>query len=63
MLDDFFMLCPDAKTATEVDVLELQKLIKGLGLSRIRSATIKRFSEMYLWEDWTYVTHLHGVGK
>ncbi|KAJ0048383.1 hypothetical protein Pint_16755 [Pistacia integerrima] len=24
---------------------------------------IQRFSQEYLWEEWTHVTQLHGVGK
>ncbi|CAN0883853.1 Methyl-CpG-binding domain protein 4-like protein [Linum grandiflorum] len=63
VLDEFFMLCPDAKTARETDEEEIQKVIQGLGLYRKRAKMIRRFSDEFLQEEWTYVTKLHGVGK
>ncbi|KAE8055820.1 hypothetical protein FH972_012639 [Carpinus fangiana] len=60
---DLFTLCPDAKTATEVTPEEIEKIIKTLGLQRKRAAMIQRLSQEYLWESWTHVTQLHGVGK
>ncbi|XP_077241853.1 DNA glycosylase superfamily protein [Tasmannia lanceolata] len=63
VLEDLFRLCPDAKTATEVDEEEIEKVIRHLGLQTKRAKMIQRFSKEYLEEDWTHVTQLHGVGK
>ncbi|XP_062146338.1 uncharacterized protein LOC133854253 isoform X2 [Alnus glutinosa] len=62
VISDLFTLCPDAKTATEVTPEEIEKIIKTLGLQRKRAAMIQRLSQEYLWESWTHVTQLHGVG-
>ncbi|KAH9697540.1 hypothetical protein KPL71_023648 [Citrus sinensis] len=63
VISDLFTLCPDAKTATEVDSEEIEKIISTLGLQKKRAPMIKRFSQEYLGESWTHVTQLHGVGK
>ncbi|KAK8533822.1 hypothetical protein V6N13_028491 [Hibiscus sabdariffa] len=63
VLSDFFTLCPDAKTATEVAAEEIEKAIKTLGFQKKRAEMIQRMSQEYLWKEWTYVTELHGVGK
>lgn len=60
---DLFTLCPNAKTATEVDTEEIEKVIQTLGLQKKRAAMIQRFSQEYLEESWTHVTQLHGIGK
>ncbi|KAJ0445666.1 putative DNA glycosylase [Helianthus annuus] len=60
---EFFSLCPDAKTATEVPAEAIEKLITPLGLQKVKTERIQRFSEGYLWDDWTHITQLHGVGK
>ncbi|XP_059441503.1 uncharacterized protein LOC132173867 isoform X2 [Corylus avellana] len=62
VISDLFTLCPDAKTATEVTPEEIETIIKTLGLQRKRAAMIQRLSQEYLWESWTHVTQLHGVG-
>lgn len=63
VISDLFALCPNAKTATQVEEKEIETLIKPLGLQKKRSKMIKRFSLEYLQESWTHVTQLHGVGK
>lgn len=63
MIEDLFALCPDAKTATEVEEREIESLIKPLGLQKKRARMIQRFSLEYLQESWTHVTQLHGIGK
>ncbi|KAL1193764.1 Methyl-CpG-binding domain protein 4-like protein [Cardamine amara subsp. amara] len=63
VVSDLFVLCPDAKTATEVEEKEIETLIKPLGLQKKRAKMIQRFSLEYLQESWTHVTQLHGVGK
>ncbi|KAJ0727316.1 putative DNA glycosylase [Helianthus annuus] len=63
VISEFFSLCPDAKTATEVPAETIEKLITPLGLQKVKTERIQRFSEGYLWDDWTHITQLHGVGK
>ncbi|KAG7581328.1 DNA glycosylase [Arabidopsis suecica] len=63
VISDLFALCPDAKTATEVEEKEIESLIKPLGLQKKRARMIQRFSLEYLQESWTHVTQLHGIGK
>ncbi|CAK7328815.1 unnamed protein product [Dovyalis caffra] len=63
LLNDFFALCPDAKTTIDVANKKISELTKSLGLQNKRAAAIKLFSEEYLKEGWTHVTYLPGVGK
>ncbi|ESQ49233.1 hypothetical protein EUTSA_v10020704mg [Eutrema salsugineum] len=63
VISDLFVLCPDAKSATEVEEKEIESLIKPLGLQKKRAKMIQRFSLEYLQESWTHVTQLYGVGK
>ncbi|PIA25298.1 hypothetical protein AQUCO_11900005v1 [Aquilegia coerulea] len=63
VISDFFKLCPDAKTTTEVVTEELEKVIQRLGLHKKRAKMVQRFSQEYLEDGWTHVTQLHGVGK
>uniref|UniRef100_A0A6N2MKA0 HhH-GPD domain-containing protein n=1 Tax=Salix viminalis TaxID=40686 RepID=A0A6N2MKA0_SALVM len=63
ILNDFFTLCPDAKTTTKVAQTEIAQLTHSLGLKNTRSEKIKLFSQSYLEEGWTHVTFLPGVGK
>ncbi|XP_024993544.1 uncharacterized protein LOC112527259 isoform X1 [Cynara cardunculus var. scolymus] len=63
VISDFFSLCPDAKTATEVPAEIMQKVIQPLGLQRKRTKIIQTLSEQYIDDEWTHVTQLHGVGK
>lgn len=63
VLSGLFSLCPDAKAAIEVEVGEIEKVIRTLGLQKKRAAMIQRFSREYLEDGWTHVTQLHGVGK
>ncbi|KAF3327837.1 methyl-CpG-binding domain protein 4 [Carex littledalei] len=63
VVEDFFVLCPDAETTTKVDTKQIQNVISTLGLHNKRAHMIKRLSEEYLRPDWTHVTSLHGIGK
>nr|GEW78551.1 methyl-CpG-binding domain protein 4-like protein [Tanacetum cinerariifolium] len=60
---EFFNLVPDAATALVVPADEIIKLITPLGLQHIKTKRIKGFSAGYLYDDWTHITQLHGVGK
>ncbi|XP_057445312.1 methyl-CpG-binding domain protein 4-like protein isoform X2 [Lotus japonicus] len=62
VISDFFRLCPDAQTCTQVSKDEIVEVIRKLGLHK-RAAMLQRFSREYLEENWTHVTQLHGVGK
>ncbi|GAV82933.1 HhH-GPD domain-containing protein [Cephalotus follicularis] len=63
VISELFTMCPDAKTAIEVATGDIEKIIQTLGLQKKRAAMIQRFSQEYLYESWTYVTQLHGIGK
>eukprot|EP00268_Persea_americana_P007656 TRINITY_DN1289_c0_g1_i4.p1 TRINITY_DN1289_c0_g1~~TRINITY_DN1289_c0_g1_i4.p1 ORF type:complete len:256 (-),score=57.22 TRINITY_DN1289_c0_g1_i4:726-1493(-) len=63
VLPNLFALCPDAKTAADVDPEKLREVIEGLGLQNKRAELIIQLSRRYLEEDWEYVTELPGVGK
>lgn len=63
VISDFFDLCPDAKTASEVPQETIERLITSLGLQKVKAERIHRFSLGNLWDDWTHITQLHGVGK
>ncbi|RZB70512.1 Methyl-CpG-binding domain protein 4-like protein isoform A [Glycine soja] len=63
VVSNFFKLCPDAKSCTQVTREEIEKTIKTLGFQHKRAEMLQRLSEEYLDESWTHVTQLHGVGK
>ncbi|CAJ1947656.1 unnamed protein product [Sphenostylis stenocarpa] len=63
VVSDFFQLCPDAKSCTQVASEEIEKTTQTLGLQQRRAKMLQRLSEEYLDESWTHVTQLHGVGK
>ncbi|KAL9178179.1 hypothetical protein ABFS82_01G108400 [Erythranthe guttata] len=63
VLSNFFELCPNAKTATEVACEDIQEIIRSLGLHQKRAMGIQRFSQEYLNGIWTHVTQLPGIGK
>lgn len=63
VISDFFSLCPDAKTATEVPENTIERVVTPLGLKRTRTKRIRIFSEQYLEDNWTHITQLYGVGK
>lgn len=63
VIQDLFKLCPNAESATLVDIKELKKVICSLGLQNKRSKKIQVLSESYLRDDWTHVDDLPGIGK
>ena len=63
MIFEFFNLIPDAATALVVPADEIIKLITPLGLQNTKTERIQNFSAGYLYDDWTHITQLHGVGK
>ena len=60
---EFFNLVPDAATALVVPADEIVKLITPLGLQNTKTDRIQNFSAGYLYDDWTHITQLYGVGK
>ncbi|KAK7288606.1 hypothetical protein RIF29_02072 [Crotalaria pallida] len=63
ILEQLFNLCPDAKSCIQVEKVEIEHVIRSLGLQRKRAKSLKYLSEDYLNGSWTHVTQLHGVGK
>ncbi|XP_019458151.1 PREDICTED: methyl-CpG-binding domain protein 4-like protein [Lupinus angustifolius] len=63
VLSNLFNLCPNAKSCIEVEVQEIEQVIKTLGLQNKRAKALQRLSHEYLYGSWTHVTQLHGVGK
>ncbi|KAG5224372.1 HhH-GPD base excision DNA repair family protein [Salix suchowensis] len=61
ILNDFFTLCPDAKTTTKVAQTEIAQLTHSLGFKNTRAEKIKLLSQSYLKEGWTHVTFLPGM--
>ncbi|OIW03216.1 hypothetical protein TanjilG_13010 [Lupinus angustifolius] len=63
VLSNLFNLCPNAKSCIEVEVQEIEQVIKTLGLQNKRAKALQRLSHEYLYGSWTHVTQLHGVGN
>ncbi|CAL0302134.1 unnamed protein product [Lupinus luteus] len=63
VLSNLFSLCPNAKSCIEVEVEEIEQVIRTLGLQNKRAKALQRLSHEYLYGTWTHVTQLHGVGK
>ena len=60
----FFDKYPDAKSASEADEREIQKMIQPLGLSERRSKTLVRMSKEYNQGQWkSDPKRLYGIGK
>lgn len=58
-----FKLYPDAQTAYTADPETMAEYLAPLGLQRVKTKRIQKFSKEYLQEEWTHVTQLCGVGK
>lgn len=59
----FFKRYPDAQTAYTADPEKMAKYLAPLGLQRVKTNRIQKFSKAYVGEEWTYITELCGVGK
>ncbi len=63
MIHDLFKKYPDPQSLRAAEDIELQGMIKPLGMQRKRSATLRRFSNEYLTKPWHQASDLHGCGK
>lgn len=61
--DKFFEKYPDPTSARDADSLEMSELIAILGFKNKRTATIKRFSNDWLSQEWCEPNELYGIGK
>ena len=60
----FFERYPDAKSASEADIDDVQRMIQPLGLSERRSKALVRMSKEYTQGQWkSDPKRLYGIGK
>ena len=60
----FFEIYPDAKSASEADIDDVQRMIQPLGLSERRSRALIRMSKDYTHKSWKVDPKvLYGIGK
>ncbi|KAL6863789.1 hypothetical protein ACP4OV_016692 [Aristida adscensionis] len=59
----FFKCYPDAQTACDADPEKMAEYLAPLGLQRVKTNRIQKFSKAYIGLEWTHVTELCGVGK
>ncbi|KAK3145381.1 hypothetical protein QOZ80_4AG0328470 [Eleusine coracana subsp. coracana] len=59
----FFKRYPDPHTAYCADTEKMAKYLTPLGLQRVKTERIQRFSKDYVGNEWTHITQLCGVGK
>ncbi|KAL5840670.1 hypothetical protein ACOSQ4_013278 [Xanthoceras sorbifolium] len=60
VIKNFFTLCPDANTATEVPTEEIEKVIQTLGFQKKRAMMIQHFSKEYLYAADAYAIFCTG---
>ena len=58
-----FQKYPTPEWLRDADEIELQSIIKPLGMWRRRTKTLIRFSKEYLEKDWNSAIELYGCGK
>jgi methyl-CpG-binding domain protein 4 len=61
--EELFDCYPTPASLRDADVLDLQNLIKPLGLWKRRTETLQRFSREYLEKDWVTPKELYGCGR
>ena len=60
---EFFNRWPTPGSLDGAELIEVQNMIKPLGMWRKRSDTLLRFNKEYLKGDWKSAKDLHGCGK
>ena len=60
---ELFRRYPTPSSMKDADVLDLQNLIKPLGMWKRRSETLRRFSREYIEMEWKTPKELYGCGK
>ena len=63
VIHELFKKYPNPQSLGAAEDIELQDMIKPLGMQRKRSATLRRFSNEYLTKAWRQAIDLHGCGK
>ena len=63
VLPELFQKYPDAASMSRANPVDLEEIIKSLGMSKKRTATLIRFSSEYLAGKWKTAKDLHGCGK
>lgn len=63
MLPELFQKYPDAASMSCANPVDLEEIIKSLGMSKKRTSTLIRFSSEYLAGKWKTAKDLHGCGK
>ena len=58
-----FQKYPTPELLKDANEMELQDIIRPLGMWRRRTKTLKKFSKEYLEKDWTNAIELYGCGK
>jgi len=60
---ELFKKYPTPEALGAAGDIELEEMIKPLGMQKKRSATLRRFSNEYLQKSWKTASDLHGCGK
>ncbi|KAM0846068.1 hypothetical protein ACQ4PT_055921 [Festuca glaucescens] len=63
IIEGFFECYPDAHSAVNADPEKMAGYLAYLGLQRVKTTRIQKFSKEYVEKEWTYITELCGVGK
>ncbi|KAK1651035.1 hypothetical protein QYE76_068840 [Lolium multiflorum] len=63
IIEGFFECYPDAQSAVNADPEKMAGYLAYLGLQRVKTTRIQKFSKEYVEKEWTYITELCGVGK
>lgn len=54
---------PDPESMATADQQELSSIIRSLGFGNRRAKNIVNMSRSYVYDDWTHVSELPGVGE
>ena len=63
VLPELFEKWPTPEKMMKANLRSIQRIIKPLGMWRVRSRRIKRMSEEYLTWDHKEAADLHGIGR
>ena len=63
VIDELFRVYPGPASMAMAKDEKLRRIIRSLGMSNKRSATLKRFSHEYMTKKWSSPLELYGCGK
>ena len=63
VIKTLFRRYPTPKKMANANLGELSSMIKSCGLYNRRAVTLVRFSQEYLWKDWSDPKELYGIGQ